>query len=257
MAKPLKLYWSRSKPNFGDALSPLICEAVSARKIIYARPSRCDLVAIGSLMHRFKERRFSHITHVWGTGFLSDEPARESRHIYHAVRGRLTQEIVCPERRVALGDPGLLANLLLPTAVPHRKTSKIGLVEHYKDRGNRTVQAIAAHHRFITVIDIFAPPREFLAQLAACEVIFSSAMHGLVAADALQIPNAWMKLSDQLRGGDFKFRDYYSVFNMAPHPVDLAIDNVQQIAESIADDYRRAGLAEIKKHLLDAFPYDL
>ena len=63
MKKPLALHWSSSKPNFGDALSPLICEVISGREIKFAKPSQCDLIAIGSLMQRVKEGFFSKKTH--------------------------------------------------------------------------------------------------------------------------------------------------------------------------------------------------
>lgn len=257
MAKPLKLHWSSSKPNFGDALSPLICEALSAREVIYATPSQCDLVAIGSLLQRLNGRRFQHSAHVWGTGFISARKKLRSTHVFHAVRGKLTRAIACPNQDVALGDPGLLADMLTP---PDRITNKkygIGFVEHYKDRGNPIIGAIAERHTHATIIDVFTPPVQFLERLAECDIIFSSAMHGLIAADSLGIPNAWMKLSDRVRGDDFKFRDYYSVFDMDPNPVDFTIDSVQQIAESVANDYRRVGIAEIKKRLMEAFPDQL
>ena len=41
-------------------------------------------------------------------------------------------------------------------------------------------------------------------------------MHGLIAADALGIPNARIRVADRITGGDYKFRDYYSVFGVDP-----------------------------------------
>jgi len=82
--KTLKLYWSRSKPNFGDAMSPLICERLAGCPVVYAAKRRCDMVALGSLLDRFKERLFHPRIHVWGTGFIETGSPRKSRFHYHA-----------------------------------------------------------------------------------------------------------------------------------------------------------------------------
>ncbi len=94
-SKCLKVYWASGlksgKPNFGDALSPLLCELLSGRPAVHTRPNRCDLVAIGSILHRVSHRWFSRKVHVWGTGLMEQKTPFPSRHHYHALRGRLTQ----------------------------------------------------------------------------------------------------------------------------------------------------------------------
>jgi len=257
MSKPLKLHWSHSKPNFGDALSPLICEAISGRRIVHAKASQADLIAVGSLLHRLKEYWFSHKVHVWGTGYIEQPRSHRSRHYYHAVRGKLSANALNNQQIPTLGDPGLLSDILLPTSKRRSKQFRIGLVAHYKDKANPTLQALSDRNADITVIDIFLPPVEFLEKIYQCEVILSSAMHGLIAADALGIPNGWIKLSEDLRGNDFKFHDYYSVFNLTPSAGTLSLNNVHQLAEDIANSYRRDNIDVIKKELLKAFPHSL
>lgn len=257
MTKPIKLHWSHSKPNFGDALSPLICEAVSGRKVIYAKPSRADLIAVGSLLHRLKEGWFSHKVHVWGTGFIEAPAPHQSRHYYHAVRGRLSQASLTNQHIPALGDPGLLADVLLPEGMRQEKKCKIGLIAHYKDKSSPLIQAITQHHADIVEIDIFTPPLAFLRQISQCEIILSSAMHGLIAADALGIPNGWIKLSEKVRGHDFKFEDYYSIFGLKASPLIPDIETIQQDAETFANQYLRENIESIKQSLIDAFPYTI
>jgi pyruvyltransferase len=54
-------------------------------------------------------------------------------------------------------------------------------------------------------------------------MILSSSLHGLICADAYGIPNAWIWLSEKLRGGDFKFRDYrLSIKAGEPMPIDIS-----------------------------------
>lgn len=257
MAKPIKLHWSRSKPNFGDALSPLICEAISGRKVIYAKPAKADMIAIGSLLHRLKEAWFTHRVHVWGTGYIEQPQVHKSRHHYHAIRGQLSASAISNQQIDTLGDPGLLAGVLLPEEKRLNKKYRIGLVAHYKDKSNPLIKALIDRHSDICEIDIFSPPLSFLQQLSQCEIILSSAMHGLIAADALGIPNGWIKLSESLRGNDFKFQDYYSVFKMSPSAIVLEQESIYQQAESVAEHYERANIEHIKSRLIKAFPCDL
>ena len=42
----------------------------------------------------------------------------------------------------------------------------------------------------------------------SCDLIVSSSLHGLICADAYGVPNEWIQLSDDLIGGNFKFRDH-------------------------------------------------
>jgi hypothetical protein len=253
MKKPLKIHWSSSKPNFGDALSPLICEAVSGRQVIHSPPNKADIVAIGSLLQRLGERWFHHKVHVWGSGFIESQARFKSKHIYHALRGKLSQTIIAADDTV-LGDPGLLADILIDKPLPTPKY-KVGFIEHYKDNNNPLILELANTHQYATKINIFTPPITFLQQLSECEFIFSSAMHGLIAADSLGIPNAWIKLSDQLRGHDFKFKDYYSAFDiMTPTPAQLSESNLEKIIEESTNEYARPRLDEIKNNLIAAFP---
>lgn len=257
MAKPIKLHWSRSKPNFGDALSPLICEAISGRKVIYAKPAKADMIAIGSLLHRLKEAWFTHRVHVWGTGYIEQPPVHKSRHHYHAIRGQLSASAISNQQIDTLGDPGLLAGLLLPEEKRLNKKYRIGLIAHYKDKSNPRIKALVDSHSDICEIDIFSPPLTFLHQLSQCEIILSSAMHGLIAADALNIPNGWIKLSDNLRGNDFKFQDYYSIFRICPYATILEQENIYQQAQTIAENYYRDDIERIKSRLVSAFPDNL
>ena len=56
-------------------------------------------------------------------------------------------------------------------------------------------------------------------EIAKCEHILSSSLHGLVVADALGIPNGWIKLSDRVVGDGFKFKDYGTAIKRKHSPI--------------------------------------
>jgi hypothetical protein len=83
--------------------------------------------------------------------------------------------------------------------------------------------------------------------------VLSSSLHGLIAADALGVPNAWIGLSDALRGGDFKFRDYYGVFGIEPCMLGLSRDLLVDPGPAVAA-WSRPGIDDIRRRLLARFP---
>ena len=206
-------------------------------------------------MRRFQKRRFwDRKVHVWGTGFMAETEPCRLKHYFHAVRGHRTREVLGLDERVPVGDPGLLAHLLLKVSKPEGKRWRAGFIAHYKDKGNPELATLVDSDPGFCEIDVFASPREVLEQIRKCDVVFSSAMHGLIAADALQVPNAWLKLSDLVRGNDFKFGDYYSVFGMEAASVRLTLGNVSVAIDQVIGDYVRPGLSEIREGLIKSFP---
>ena len=252
----IKLYWSSSKRNFGDWLSPAICARVSGRPIDYAPIHRCDLVAAGSLLGRLRHGWWAHKVHVWGTGFIAARPPLSSCHRYHAVRGLKSAALLKVTEIQAFGDPGLLADLILPDAAEVHRSHPLGIIPHYKDRTGAATKEIAAKLPEARILDVFSEPVTLLREIASHQFILSSSLHGLVAADALGIPNRWLKLSEAVRGDDFKFQDYYSVFGMEDIvPLTPSSDLSSKSIAEFALQYDRPGLRRIKSDLLQSFPY--
>jgi len=254
--KALKLFWHDSKNNFGDWLSPILCEGLSGRPVVHAKPNKCDLIAVGSILQRAKHGRLRRRIHVWGSGFIENCGETRSYHYYHAVRGHKTANLLKGHQMKTLGDPGLLCDLLLPEYQKIAKQCLLGVVPHYKDQKDTRLHKFADENAHVRIIDVLSPGEDFLRQVASCEFILSSSLHGLITADAFGIPNAWIKLSDKVRGQDFKFHDYYSVFGIAcPAPLDLTLDISPKHIAELADSYRRPNLARLKEQLLHAFPF--
>jgi hypothetical protein len=251
--KAIKLYWAHSKPNFGDCLSPLICELVSGRPITYAKINDCDLVAAGSLLQRLKERFWSRSTNIWGTGFIDKTSPHKSKHTYHAIRGRFSASVLSNKDISVFGDPGLLADQLInPNQIPKR--FEIGIVPHYKDREHPTMARIKNDLKGIKIIDVFQPPKEVISQIAQCNSILSSSLHGLITADSLRIPNIRIEISTAIRGGDWKFNDYYSAFGIEPLKIQASTLASAEELRPHLQQYNRPRLDEIKDTLYKSFP---
>jgi len=65
----------------------------------------------------------------------------------------------------------------------------------------------------VRIIDVAWTPQEVAREIAACDAVISSSLHGLIFSDALGVPNAHIRLSDRLTGGMYKFHDYYSAYS--------------------------------------------
>ncbi|WP_443414588.1 polysaccharide pyruvyl transferase family protein [Brachybacterium alimentarium] len=151
---------------------------------------------------------------VWGSGFIRKEaPGEEPARLdVLAVRGRSTLDRMqnISHREIALGDPGILAPLLLDG--PVKKRYALGLIPHYHDVNSPIVQRMSELGPEVRVINVAWTPQEVAREIASCDAVISSSLHGLIFSDALGVPNAHIRLGDRLKGGLYKFHDYYSAY---------------------------------------------
>lgn len=220
----------------------------------YAPPQHADLFSVGSLFDRIPRRWLGRRVDVWGTGSIAPVRPRRSRHRYHALRGPLTAGLLLGQQVPALGDPGLLAELLLPARAPTKRHA-LGIVPHYKDASLPAVAELMRHFPSSVVIDVFESPEQVISRIHACHHVVSSSLHGLVVAHGLGIPAAWMELSDAVRGSGWKFRDHYAALGQeAPTPLscrdllDTDLDSLFSALPATAVDRNKAAL-------LASFPF--
>lgn len=266
MGEALKVYWWRldypRQGNFGDELTPVLIRDVFGRDCTWASPELCDLAGAGSIVEFLVETRGTNRPVIWGSGFMRDGDSVVSDRDFQicAVRGRLSKRrVAASERTVAVGDPGLLASLLL-SRIPSKKYD-IGILPHWADAGLPLVRQLSTE-RTVKVIDATSEPRKVIREVMECRSLLSSSLHGLIVADSLGVPNAHLRLSDnRLIGDRHKFRDYYSLFNdvdrhVVVEPGRIVGKNISIVARMIEDGFKEpADLEDTKKHLLDALPY--
>lgn len=171
-----------------------------------------NIMGIGSII----EWKANKKSIIWGSGIMEKE--KDLRNINPqkilAVRGVHTRDhliengIMCPP---VYGDPALLLPLIYKP-INIVKTNKIGLIPHFVDLNNPIVLNVINSNKNIELINIkdYKNWHHFVDKIVSCRYIISSSLHGLIISDAYGIPNVWVKYSNKLLGGEFKFRDYFS-----------------------------------------------
>ncbi|WP_169053830.1 polysaccharide pyruvyl transferase family protein [Agromyces sp. H66] len=195
-------YWWDGHPNFGDALTPWLLPKYGILPVHRGAP-RARLSGIGSVLE-FLPRSYDGA--IWGSGLMLEQPHPLPDASVLAVRGPLTAELIGAQGPVAFGDPGLLVARHLRR--PERRW-RVGVVPHGHHRGGAELDELLRKiGPAAQVIDVHQEAAPAVRQIAACEMVVSTSLHGLITADAFGIPAFWTMLTPPLTGGDFKFRDY-------------------------------------------------
>lgn len=200
----VRAFWYDGIANFGDALTPWLLRRAGI-VAIHARPASAELVGAGSILEMLPD---GFDGAIWGAGLLRDSPLTLPRARILAVRGRLTADRLGASDTTALGDPGLLVGTFLRRP---RRRWRLGIVPHHMHENDQLWESVRARAPTETrVIDVRRGPTAVLNEIAACDHILSTSLHGLIAADSLGIPAVWARREPDLWGGRFKFLDYES-----------------------------------------------
>ena len=251
-----------AKGNYGDILSPFLIKnlfGIDLKHVVTI--SHADLFAIGSILEKIEEAKATLA--VWGSGFMygpefSGNPGFintwSGPQKFLAVRGKMSASRIENFNGV-LGDPGLLVSRMSGYDAPIEKKYKIGFVPHYIDRHldySKKIRELPDVH----YIEIMQDPSTFIKEIQKCEYVISSSLHGLVTADAYHIPNLHIQLSDGVFGKNYKYKDYYSVWDLQHKFVDLR--DCPEITEgdiigTINQNYIDKDIVNIQDNLIRVF----
>ena len=192
--KTVSTYWWRGRPNFGDALAPLLLKRFARLEAEWAAPGDARLFTIGSVLESASDAV------VVGSGKLYEQTRPSLSNTYLSVRGPLTGG------SKVYGDPGLLAEELVVIA---KRTHNLGLLPHWSDTELATRKEFLKYSPL--VIDPAADPLEVIRQIGSCRKLVTSSLHGAIVADSFGIPRR-IEVAPRMgaghEGGMFKFRDY-------------------------------------------------
>jgi len=206
------------KKNWGDDINKYLIEKISGRKVLFMNMSQLhrmlpmtNYICIGSILSAYEDIN----SVIWGAGFISEKQRLRCKpKEIRLVRGKLTRDIIlsqgieCPE---AYGDPALLVSRYYnPKEIT--KKYKMGIITHFVDADNDNVKVFMAQHPDCIKIDLVGYKKwtDVLDLILSCEKTISSSLHGLIISDSYGIPNMWVKFSNKIAGGNFKYLDYFS-----------------------------------------------
>ncbi|WP_462410344.1 polysaccharide pyruvyl transferase family protein [Neobacillus sp. Marseille-QA0830] len=241
--KPIKLYYAKL-PNMGDLLNEYIVPMVTGREVQHCESvSRFEIMGIGSCGGAIWGRKHQNLNNtikdtvkrvscigdknpyaVWGTGLLEDFRGRKLKLIrnnvnFIAVRGALTQSVIEESlgKKISpvLCDGGILSSDLLKQSP--NKEYELGIIPHYKEehifKENGIYDGFLKMNKSVKIINLREDPIKVINDIAKCNIIISSSLHGCVVADSFHIPNMRIQVSS-IPGSGYKFDDYYSGFGI-------------------------------------------
>jgi len=242
-------YWQEEVfVNFGDLLSLKIVERIVGTQLrCYLKRTKNQdkkLLAIGSIFYFANDGDI-----VWGSGIngktLEKKHYRFSHLDVRAVRGPLTRQflyenfrIECPE---IYGDPALLFPYFFPEFKKKENPSLDYIViPHFLER--KLFSKDDPHVVFPT-----DPWNEVIEKILDSRLVISSALHGIIIAEAYGIPARLLRITECQH--IFKYQDYYQGTGRPNFQYALSIE------EAINMGGEPPVQCDLKK-LYEAFPFD-
>lgn len=210
-------YWD-GIPNFGDVIGPYLISKITGKPIINIYSEKLPgLLTVGSILQSINREGMT----VWGSG-LANMPTQETienlikyKPEILSVRGHYTANallengIPAPDSKF-YGDPALI----LPKFFnPECKdtTKKISICPHFTHKPF-FLKNIKSNN--VQIVDVQESVEKVVSQIKSSSVCISSSLHGLIIAQAYNIPWIWLEIDDNKLGfDDFKFNDFFSTLD--------------------------------------------
>ena len=213
----LNFYYYNKTNNFGDLLMPYILKKIDKSKSYnfdFEENNNTKILGIGSIM-----RLANKNTIVCGSGIRNiNQDIKYTNALF--VRGPHTRNLLLSKGVYTppiYGDCGLLLPDFYKPKV--EKKYELGIIPHYVDY--EKVKNLYGNNPNMLVIDVKKKNIEnTIKKILKCKKIISSSLHGLIISDAYNIPNKWIRFSNNINGDNIKFHDYfYSVNRFDKTPI--------------------------------------
>ena len=276
--------------NFGDELGPAVAKqlllhhfgtscSIEKISIINLRTQwwkswgRSCFFTLGSVLHMVQPKDI-----IWGTGSnpywlypSTTNKIAPSINIY-ATRGPKTWNLFHQQysrtRKLqsnmpVYGDPGFLTPILyrryrrsIPSSTGNKK--RFCAVPHFHDIN--LLEDLYQDDKTITIISPKNTWEYVVHRLATlCDYVASSSLHGLIIADALQIPTQWLQIPNSKMAtteGWFKYIDYYESIHQFDRKPEYSFKQPKTVSAYVAplsnEQYQHYANTMIK-----SFPYHL
>jgi pyruvyltransferase len=244
--------------NFGDFITPFIYNNLFLKYPILdingGKMKEDVVIGSGSILTNSKTNSI-----IWGSGFMfGNETIGKPKKIL-SVRGPLTRNrllklgIKCPE---SYGDIGLILPYFYYPKVD--KKYKLGIIPHYIDT-TRFNEIYKNHDEDVKIIDVTEPIQSVINNILACEMTISSSLHGIIVSHAYNVKCMWIKITDKIGGGTFKYRDYYGSLNLDNYKEILPYNYSKQISINetikLVNDYPNPIFPINTKSIIELCPF--
>lgn len=191
--------------NWGDELNFNFLQTVMNKKFIKSNEGK-NYIFIGSVLN---DRFVNEESVIWGAGIknVNEKLTHKPQKVY-AVRGPLTRDFLisngidCPE---IYGDPALLLPRYYTPDV--EKQYKLGIIPHWESVNLKIIKNFKQEGVKIINLHEYDKWTDIIDDINSCEYIASESLHGLIVAEAYNVPNLWIKI--KLENQDIKFHDFF------------------------------------------------
>lgn len=192
------------KPNVGDVLNTWFWPRLLGSDVLDLCPGDL-LVGVGTVLNDHLPKSNHYHVLGAGAGYGSGQlPCMDSWNIYF-VRGKLTARFLGLDQKMAISDPAILIDTLIPCL--KQETIPVSFMPHTgidSQAYRQFIEEVMEWH-YISPSD---PEHIILDSIASSQRLITSAMHGAIIADAYRTPWLGIKTSDEILS--FKWHDWWS-----------------------------------------------
>lgn len=212
-------YWD-GVPNFGDTIGPYLVSKITKKPVFNIfKKEVSGLMAVGSILQLIDRKNMV----VWGSGLI-DKPSNELiknlkkyKPKILSLRGKQTAHYLSnagvdvPDEST-YGDPALVLPRFYQPKVTQKR--RIGLCPHYIHK--KYFLSDTFDDEIFNIIDVQLEMKNVINQICSSKVCISTSLHGLIIAQAYNIPWVWLEIQDEnLAGDEFKFNDFFSTIDQS------------------------------------------
>lgn len=227
-------YWD-GKPNFGDLIGPYLISKMTRKPVLNIKDLRYSgIMSVGSIIHMLDRKNMV----IWGSGLMYEPTNMQLKRLKNynpqilSVRGHETAKqltkagLSLPDDKL-YGDPALILPFFYKPQVS--KDKKIGICPHYIHKSNFLKNIIGKNE--LKIINVQNDVETVIDEIASSSVCISTSLHGLIIAQAYNVPWVWLEIIDEnLTGEDFKFNDFFSTLDkLKVAHIRVSLDEIKSI----------------------------
>lgn len=203
------------KPNFGDALNPLIFKKLLPD--FFDDEPEHNFFGIGSIiglpMVRNTKKKI-----IFSSGFAYGElPELDSSYDIICVRGPLSAKALKIDEKLGIADGALLLGKFQYGKV--EKEYDFSFMPHW-DSENRYPWDKLCKEAGIHYVSPTSKPEFVIQEILKSKCVIAEAMHFAIVADTLRVP--WIPVQSYSSINDFKWQDWTTSLEMKYNPIPLA-----------------------------------